>query len=356
MILVCFGTRPEIIKLSPLIRELADRGFPHKLVFTGQHKELYDDVRSLIPDPDYQLKIMKHNQTPNYVLASILTKMDDIISKEKPDLIIVQGDTTTVLAAALSAFNNKVAIGHVEAGLRTYDLGSPFPEEANRQLVSRIATLNWAPTNIAAKSLRKEGVNNIILTGNTVIDACLNFEKDIKYGHQVLVTLHRRENFGEKMKGMFEQIEQLAQEHSHLEFVFPMHPNPKVQQYRNIFEKVMVLDPLNYQQMIDLLSRVRFVISDSGGIQEESAAFKKKILVCRNTTERPEGVQAGFAKLVDDRIIENFDWANDQPVWEGVNPYGNGDASKKIVDSINRYFQVKSLNNNASLFPSSVLT
>lgn len=351
MILVCYGTRPEVIKLSPVIRALAGSGLDFKIVFSGQHRELYEDVQSLVPAPHYELKVMKANQSPNYVLASIINKMDEVIAKEKPDLVIVQGDTTTVLASALSAFNNRVAIGHVEAGLRTYNLQSPFPEEANRQLVSRIATLNWAPTRLAQQRLLEEGIRNVILTGNTVIDAALNFKFKTFYGNKVLVTLHRRENFGKRMERMLMQIEALATDYEELDFVFPMHPNPHVQKYRHLLERVRVIDPLSYPEMIRLLSEVRFVISDSGGIQEECAAWRKKILVCRNTTERPEGIEAGFARLVDDKIIENFDWAHLQPEWNGENPYGCGDASTKIINSIFRFLEGKQAVSSVSANP-----
>ncbi len=339
MILVCYGTRPEVIKVAPVIKALQVSDLPFKTVFTGQHRELYEDVKFMVPTPDYELDVMQANQGINGVLALILNKLDVVIKKEKASMVIVQGDTSTVLASALCAFNNRVPVGHIEAGLRTFDLASPFPEEANRQLVSTIANLNWAPTELAAKRLEAEGAANVLLTGNTVVDASQSFEFPIVYGNEILVTLHRRENFiNGKIEGMFKQIETLAVEHPNLNFIFPMHPNPNIQKYRRIFKKVVVTDPLNYKEMIALLSKVKFVISDSGGIQEECAALNKKILVCRNTTERPEGIDAGFAKLVDDRIIENFAWANDQPRWEGINPYGNGKAGHLIVKSIRNFF------------------
>ena len=354
MIIVCYGTRPEVIKLAPIIKEINKRGVPCKTVFTGQHKELFDDVKSLVPEPDYHLDIMKHNQGINQVIAAILSKLQPILQKELAKLVIVQGDTSTVLAAALSAFNIGVAVGHVEAGLRTFDLASPFPEEANRQLVSRIATFNWAPTEIAYNNLVEEGIKNISMTGNTVIDACMGFDLDIKYGNKILITLHRRENQGERMVSMFKQLETLAEQHPALEFIFPMHPNPNVQKHRHLLNKVQVVAPLNYLQMVSLLSEVKFVISDSGGIQEECAAFKKRILVCRNTTERPEGISAGFAKLIDNQIINNFNWANNNPIWNGINPYGNGTASIRILDLIEEYLQknnsdIESLHSATSL-------
>ncbi|MDH3649140.1 MAG: UDP-N-acetylglucosamine 2-epimerase (non-hydrolyzing) [Saprospiraceae bacterium] len=334
MILVCFGTRPEVVKLAPVIWELSNRRIPYKLVFTGQHRELFDDVSHLVPPPDYHLNIMKDNQTLCYVLSEIIKEMDKIIRTETPQLIIVQGDTSTVLASALAAFNNRIPIGHVEAGLRTYDLKSPFPEEANRQIVSRIATYNWAPTQHAVDNLKKEGAQNIWMTGNTVIDTCRSFDYPNSYGNKILITLHRRENFGSAMEVMFIQLNQLAEMHPELDFVFPMHPNPQVQKWKHLLAHVSVSGPLSYLDMMKLLSEVKFVITDSGGIQEECAAFRKRVLVCRDTTERPEGIQAGMAKLIGTKITENFAWANEQPEWTGINPYGDGNASQHIVDTI----------------------
>ncbi len=333
-ILISYGTRPEIIKLSPIIRELDKRGISFKTVFTGQHRELYDDVKDLVPEPDFHLDIMKENQTLTDILSSISLRFGEILRSENPDLLIVQGDTSTVAISALIAFYEKVPVGHVEAGLRTYDLTSPFPEEGNRQMVSRIASYNWAPTELAAKQLKKENVGNITVTGNTVIDACKKFNYPISYENKVLITLHRRENFGSPMEKIFSEIDLLAKEYSHLEFIFPMHPNPNVQKLRPILKNVNIIDPLGYSEMMQLLSKVKFVISDSGGVQEECAAFGKKVLVCRNTTERPEGLDAGFAKLVHTNIVEHFNWANKSPKWSGANPYGDGKASQKIIETI----------------------
>ena len=333
-IAVCFGTRPEIIKLSPVIKELKLRGVPFFTVFTGQHKDLFDDVKDLVPDPDYVLNVMRDNQPCDITFSLTMQGLSDVWRKEQTDLVIIQGDTLTVAACALSAFYNRIKIGHVEAGLRTYDLQSPFPEEAHRQIVSRIADFNWAPTQKAVEQLKAENIKNVLLTGNTVIDLCHSFSSNLKYGKQVLITLHRRENFGKKMRDMFLQLENLAKTHPELKFIFPMHPNPNVQQFKGLFSKVKVTEPLPYFKMLKLLAETKFVISDSGGIQEECAAFNKKILVCRDTTERPEGVDAGFAKLIGSCISKNFDWANTDPAWSGVNPYGDGMASKRIIDSI----------------------
>ncbi|MCL2413568.1 MAG: UDP-N-acetylglucosamine 2-epimerase (non-hydrolyzing) [Bacteroidales bacterium] len=334
MIVICFGTRPEVIKISPLLAELSRRKIPFKTVFTGQHRELFEDVMHLIPKPDYYLNIMSHNQSLNDILCSISQKLPKILKEEKASLLIVQGDTLTVTASALVAFYEKVKVGHVEAGLRTHNLQNPFPEEANRQIVSRIADYNWAPTQEAYDNLKQENVQNIFLTGNTIVDICQSYGFEITYENKVLITLHRRENFGTSLKKMFTEIEQLAIAHPELKFIFPMHPNPNVQEYRHLLKHVEVVSPLKYEELLKLLSEVKFVISDSGGIQEECASFGKKILVCRQTTERPEGVDIGLAKLVGSNILENFSWANDNPEWKGENPYGDGTASKKILDTI----------------------
>ena len=333
-ILITYGTHPEIIKLNPVLFELDKRGLSFKTVFTGQHQELYDDVKDLLPKPDYHLSIMQENQTLTNIMSGISSRFGEILIDEAPDLLIVQGDTSTVAISALIAFYERIPVGHVEAGLRTYDLSSPFPEEGNRQIVSRLAKYNWAPTKLAAKQLKEEKVHNIIVTGNTIVDACNNFNYPIAYENKVLITLHRRENFGIKMEKIFNEIELLALKHAELEFIFPMHPNPNVQKLKPILKHVNVIDTLGYSKMMKLLASVKFVISDSGGIQEECATFNKKVLVCRNTTERSEGIDAGFAKLVDTDIINNFQWANDNPGWKGKNPFGDGKASKYIVDSI----------------------
>ena len=332
-VMVSYGTRPEIIKVGPLIAELKRRDIPCVTVFTGQHRELYEDVRELVPEPDHRLAIMRGDQSLGDILSRIATAFVPVLRAERPDLLIVQGDTSTAAVSALLAFYERIAVGHVEAGLRTYNLESPFPEEGNRQIVSRLARYNWAPTEQAAEQLRREGVSNVFVTGNTVVDACLGFEFPVQYSNQIVITLHRRENFGPKMESQFRQLEQLAIEHPELEFVFPMHPNPNVQRYRPLLSHVRVIPPLSYPAMVELLSKARFVISDSGGIQEECAAFGKKILVCRDTTERPEGVVAGFARLVDADIVGNFDWANEDPRWQGTNPFGDGSAARRIVDT-----------------------
>ena len=332
-VMVSYGTRPEIIKVAPVIAELRRRDVRCVTVFTGQHRELYEDVRDLVPEPDHRLAIMRADQSLGDIVSRLAASFVPVLRDERPDLLIVQGDTSTAAVSALLAFYERIDVGHVEAGLRTYNLKSPFPEEGNRQLISRLARYNWAPTARAAEQLAREGVANVVVTGNTVVDACLGFALPPKYTNQVIVTLHRRENFGSRMETMIRQIERLAVEHPELEFVFPMHPNPNVQRLRSLLRHVHVIAPLSYPAMVEMLSKARFVISDSGGIQEECAAFGKKILVCRDTTERPEGVEAGFARLVDTDIIGNFAWANDEPRWQGTNPFGDGLAAKRIIDT-----------------------
>ena len=333
-ILICYGTRPEIIKLYPVINILKEKKINHSTVFTGQHTDLFDDVKDLIPNPDYKLSIMKKNQTLNDILCRISEGFINILDNLKPDIVIVQGDTSTVLTCALNAFYANIDIGHVEAGLRTFNLSSPYPEEGNRQLVSRIANYNWAPTKIAFNNLKKEGVKNIFLTGNTIVDACKTFNYKIKYNNKILITLHRRENFGDKIIKIFKEINQLATIHNDLEFIFPMHPNPNIQKHKSLLSKITVIKPLKYLDLLKLLSEVKFVISDSGGIQEECATFKKKILVCRENTERPEGIDVGFAKIIGTNIIDNFDWANNDNRWNGINPYGDGTAANQIIKSL----------------------
>ena len=333
-VMVCFGTRPEVVKIASTIHMLIRKKIPFQTVFTGQHDELYQDVAHLIPEPDFHLSIMEDNQSPSEVVNRVAREFIPLLKSETPDLVIVQGDTSTAATVALISFYEKIPVGHIEAGLRTYNPQSPFPEEINRQIISRVATLHWAPTQRAVECLKKEGIKNAILTGNTVIDVCQQYDFNVSYSNKILITLHRRENFGERMAVMFTQIENLAKKHPELEFIFPMHPNPEVQRHCHLLQNVHVVAPLKYEELLKLLSEVKFIITDSGGIQEECAVFRKKVIVCRDVTERPEGVEVGLSKLVGIRIEENFDWANENPRWEGKNPYGDGKAAERIVESI----------------------
>ena len=333
-ILICYGTRPEVIKLSPIISILTKNKIKFKTVFTGQHSDLYNDVKNLVPIPDYKLSIMQHNQSLNNILINISNHFIKILNKENPDIVIVQGDTSTVLTCALNAYYENIDVGHVEAGLRSFNLSSPYPEEGNRQLVSRIASYNWAPTQIAYDNLKNENISNIHLTGNTIVDSCKMYNFNISYENKILITLHRRENFGSKIITLFKELNNLAKINKDLEFIFPMHPNPNIQKHKSLLKNIKIIKPLSYPKLLKLLSKVKFVISDSGGIQEECASFRKKILVCRDNTERPEGVQAGFAKIIGTDIINNFNWANKNYLWKGENPYGDGLAAKKIIQSL----------------------
>ena len=338
-VLVCYGTRPEIIKLAPVIKELGRRGLPYKTVFTGQHKDLYRDVAQLIPPPDFSLKIVGENRSLCQISEQILSSLPDVFNVAKPSLCIVHGDTATAAIVALASSFSGIPVGHVEAGLRTYDISQPFPEEINRQIIARIASFNWAPTQKSVENLRSENVAHASCTGNTIVDMCSEYPFKCRYGNEVLVTLHRRENFGKTLEHLCVEIDQLAILNPSLRFLFPMHPNPNVQAMKPFLAHVSLIAPLPYPELLELLARSRCVITDSGGIQEECAYYKKKVLVCRQMTERPEGVEAGFVRLVGDDIKNNFAWAADDPVWNGDNPYGDGRARIRIVDDIEEFLK-----------------
>lgn len=328
--------------MFPVVKALEQAAIPFRIAFTGQHTSLYEDVEHLVPTPDYHCQTLVPGQNLNQLMSSIILRMDEVLESCQPRLILVQGDTATVFGASLAAFHKGIAIGHVEAGLRTFNLKSPFPEEGYRTMVSKIARFNWAPTLRAFEVLKKEGVQHVQLTGNTIVDACQFFDCKISYLPKILITLHRRENFGERMRSLFEQLESLAESHPQLEFIFPMHPNPGVQEFRHLLKSVKVIEPLSYIEMIQLLSECQCVITDSGGIQEECATFKKRVLICRDTTERPECIEAGYAKLIDTAIVENFNWAIQSTPWEGENPYGAGNAAQIIVKDIEGFLKVQS--------------
>jgi len=335
MVFLCYGTRPEIIKMAPVAKALDDLKVPYRTIFTGQHPDLYRDVAELMPTPHFRLEPPARGASLTAVFAHILLGLDRIFLSERPQLVVAQGDTNTVLAAAMAAHGQGLAFGHIEAGLRTHDLQNPWPEEGIRQQVSRLAAWHWAPTRQAVDNLAAEGIQQgVMLTGNTIVDSCRAFNFPVSYGHEVLVTLHRRENFGASLELLLSQIEALAVGNPNLQFLFPMHPNPQVQRLRAMLQVVRVVAPMPYRDLLQVLSRARFVISDSGGIQEECAVFQKKILVCRTVTERPEGIQAGFARLVGQDVAAHFDWANHHPVWQGENPYGDGHAGQRIAAAI----------------------
>ena len=359
-----FGTRPEAIKLAPVIRELKkypDR-FELVVAVTAQHREMLDQVLRLFQIvPDYDLDIMRPAQTPFAVTARSFTGLEPVLRKERPDLVLVQGDTTTVMAAALAAFYLKIPVGHVEAGLRTYDKFQPFPEEMNRRLVSHIADWHFAPTETARQNLLREGIvdERIFVTGNTVIDALLSVVKsDYVFSHPVLslinftahrlilVTAHRRENWGEPLRNICRAIRQIVHSHPEVVVVFSVHMNPEVQQVAHVelagVERVQLLEPLDYEPFVQLMSKVYLILSDSGGIQEEAPSLGKPVLVLRNVTERPEGVAAGTLRVVGTEtasiVAAADDLLTDQAAYARMagarNPYGDGQASQRIVAAI----------------------
>lgn len=336
-ILFCFGTRPEIIKLAMLVNKCS-KLFDVKTVFTGQHVSLFDAVKHLIPRIDFHIQVPK-DRNLNELSSLIMAELNSIFLKEKPDLVVVQGDTTSALCAALCAFHLGIKIGHVEAGLRTYDLSSPFPEEFNRQAISKMAFYNWCPSEGAAKNLYDEGAPGIIfLTGNTIVDYIRehDYRSHITYGNDVIVTLHRRENEFLFSK-ILAELNVVALMHPELKFIFPCHPNPIIRSKLFILKasNIKIIEPMGYEDFLELLAGCKCIITDSGGIQEEALCFKKRVLVCRDNTERIEGVNVGLCKLVGDNIMANFNWALLPVDFDVVNPYGDGYACNKIVDILN---------------------
>ena len=358
-VMTIFGTRPEAIKMAPLVKELEKREEIKSIVcVTAQHREMLDMVLETFNIiPDYDLNIMKQGQTLGEVTTRALTGLEDVIKKEKPNIVLVHGDTTTTFAGALAAFYNSVDIGHVEAGLRTYNKYSPYPEEMNRQMVSCLSDMNFAPTELSAQNLIKEGKNkdSIYITGNTAIDAMAttvvdNYHHDvldwIGKDRMILLTAHRRENLGEPMYRIFRAIRRIVEEFDDIKVVYPIHMNPKVREVANeIFEgcdKVKLIEPLEVLDFHNFINKSYIILTDSGGIQEEAPSLGKPVLVLRDTTERPEGIGAGTLKLVgtDEKVIyeETKKLLTNQVVYDSMskasNPYGDGHASEKIVDAI----------------------
>lgn len=355
-ILVVFGTRPEAIKMCPLVEELKrEQNFQTIVCVTGQHREMLKqvlDVFNIIPD--YDLGIMKYGQTLYDVTENVLEGMKEVLDKEHPDIILVHGDTTTTYASALAAFYQQISIGHVEAGLRTYNLKAPYPEEFNRQSVGILADYHFAPTDAAKNNLLKEGKNpdRIYMTGNTIIDALKttirdNYQHEIlewaKKSRLVLLTVHRRENLGENLYDIFNGIKQVLDEIHDIKIVYPIHKNQKIREAAyDVFGKhkrIRIIEPLDVLDFHNFLSRSYLVLTDSGGIQEEAPALGKPVLVLRETTERPEGVLAGTLKLVGvekDTVANEFkkiltDDKGYEQMCKAVNPYGDGESSKRIV-------------------------
>lgn len=361
-VLIVFGTRPEAIKMAPLVKEMKRRSkqFGVTVCVTGQHREMLDQMLEVFDiQPDYDLDIMQPGQDLYDVSARILLGMRDVLAKERPDLVLVHGDTSTSTFAALAAFYQHIPVGHVEAGLRTGNIYSPWPEEMNRQLNGRLCTWHFAPTETARQNLLREHIDDthIVVTGNTVIDALhwvVASGKAVapQFGRNenrrmVLITGHRRENFGDGMKHICQAINALAEQFEDVDFVYPIHLNPNIRRpVREIIDgsrsNVYLLEPLSYLEFVAMMQQCTLILTDSGGIQEEAPAFGKPVLVMRDTTERPEAIEAGTARLVgtDRNTIEQnvarllTDPEEYNIMAHAVNPFGDGHAAERIADTI----------------------
>lgn len=365
-IMFVFGTRPEAIKMAPLVKAMEKaEDLEPLVVVTAQHREMLDQVLALFDvTPSYDLNLMKQNQTLMDITVGVLRGIERIVIKEKPDLVLVHGDTTTTFAGALASFYQQIPVGHVEAGLRSGNMYSPFPEEANRKLTGQLASVHFAPTRQARENLLREGVDAdaVYTTGNTVIDALhLTVQKDFSFdaelaemldvpGRKVLLTTHRRENLGQPMVQIFRAIRALHANFPDVHFYFPMHKNPRVRalahEALDELERVHLFEPLDYAPFANLMERMDLILTDSGGMQEEAPALGKPVLVLRDTTERPEAVEAGTVRLVGcdtDLIVETVTelFTNDAAYAEmkhAVNPYGDGKACTRIIDAIRYHF------------------
>lgn len=362
-VMTVFGTRPEGIKMAPIIKEMEKREEIQSVIcITAQHRDMLDQVLNIFKiTPDYDLNIFEPGQSLTKITTRALEGLEQVIIKEMPDVLLVQGDTTTVFAGALAGFYQKVKVGHVEAGLRSGNIFSPYPEEANRMLTGILTEYHFAPTERNRENLIKENYpeSKIFITGNTVIDALkyvikddydfdneLLNDLDYKDKRIILLTSHRRENIGKPMENIFTAIRDVVNKYTDVEVVFPVHLNPKVREIANRIlgnnSKVHLIDPLDYEPFTNLMARVHLVVTDSGGLQEEAPTLGKPVLVVREETERPEGVEAGTAKLVGTRyenIYENLnlllsDRTEYEKMAKAVNPYGDGRAAKRIVDII----------------------
>lgn len=363
-VMTVFGTRPEAIKMAPVVLEL--KKYPDLITpivaVTAQHRDMLDQVLNLFNiKPDYDLNIMAQGQTLFDITTKAMNGLNEVLSKEKPDIVLVHGDTTTTFAGALAAYYHETAVGHVEAGLRTYNKYSPFPEEMNRKLTGAIADLHFAPTDTASSNLKAEGTkeDKIFVTGNTVIDALhKTVTDDFKFDDEklanidyenkriILVTTHRRENLGEPMRHVYKALKDIVNEFDDVEIVFPVHKNPKVREVVNEelgdIKAVHLIDPLDYEPFANLMHRAFLVLTDSGGIQEEAPSLGKPVLVLRDTTERPEAVKAGTVKLIGterQKVYEETkylltDHDEYQRMANTCNPYGDGKASKRIIEAI----------------------
>ena len=370
-VLSVFGTRPEAIKMAPVVLKLAkDKRFTSKVCVTGQHREMLDQVLDIFKiKPHYDLNVMTASQSLEEMFSALLTNLSNVYDEFQPDIVLVHGDTSTTFAASLAAYYKKIKIGHIEAGLRTGNLFSPWPEEGNRQLTGVLADFHFCPTEISRRNLIKENIDSekIFITGNTVIDALLQASKIIKANKHlsnnlqdifsfiddskkiILVTGHRRENFGDGFMNICEALKQLALKNNDIEIVYPVHLNPSVKDpvYKLLtgYENIHLIKPLEYLEFIYLMSKSYLIITDSGGIQEEAPSLGKPVLVMRNTTERPEAIQAGTVKLVGTQIDEIIKQTNilinnrDEylKMSRSHNPYGDGQSSKRICDYLESF-------------------
>ena len=358
-IMLVFGTRPEAIKMCPLVNELKNRKKMNIVVcVTGQHRQMLDQVLETFNIvPDYDLSIMKDRQTLFDVTTNILNNIKEVLEKEKPDLVLVHGDTSTTFVTALACYYLQIPVGHVEAGLRTYDIYSPYPEEFNRQAVGIISKYNFAPTELSKRNLIKEGKKekSIFVTGNTAIDALKTTVKS-NYSHPdldwasdsklIMITAHRRENLGTPMENMFKAIKRVMNEHLDVKAIYPIHMNPYVRETAKKIlgkcDRIRLIEPLEVIDFHNFLANSYMILTDSGGIQEEAPSLGKPVLVMRDTTERPEGIEAGTLKLVgtnEEKIYSNFkllleDNKEYEKMSKASNPYGDGNACKRIADII----------------------
>lgn len=366
-VMTVFGTRPEAIKMAPLVLELQKQSQRFEAITTvsAQHREMLDQVLDIFHiKPDYDLNIMHARQTLTDITSNVLINLDKILKEAKPDIVLVHGDTTTTFAASVAAFYNQIPIGHVEAGLRTWEKYSPYPEEMNRQMTDAMTDLYFAPTNQSKANLLKENhkEDNIYITGNTAIDA-LKQTVDKEYHHDILdkvspdnklilLTMHRRENQGEPMRRVFKVIREVVESREDVEVIYPVHLSPAVQEVAKEIlgntERIHLISPLDVVDFHNLAARSYFIMTDSGGVQEEAPSLGKPVLVLRDTTERPEGVEAGTLKLVGtesekvkkemEELLDND--AEYQRMAQAKNPYGDGKASERILDAIAYYFGV----------------
>lgn len=361
-VLSIFGTRPEAIKMCPLVKALEKSGkIESEVCVTGQHRQMLDQVLEIFHiTPDYDLNLMKDRQTLTTITTSVLSALEELLPKIKPDIVLVHGDTTTSSAAALAAFYQKIPVGHVEAGLRTYDIYSPFPEEMNRKIITQIAELFFAPTENNRKNLEKENIyKNVFVTGNTVIDS---FQYTVKEGYKykneilngidfsksrfILMTAHRRENLGEPLENICRAAKRIVMDHKDVELIYPVHLNPVVR--NTVFsilgdvDRVHLLDPIDVEDMHNVMAHSYLLMTDSGGLQEEGPHFGLPVMVLRTETERPEAVEAGTVALVGIKEEKIYDYAcgllNDQEQYlemaHAINPYGDGHASERIMEEI----------------------